>query len=48
MARFHFRAVSGSGEVVEGDLDAATEAEVVATLRGQGRLPLRVEPAEFG
>ncbi|MGH6904980.1 MAG: type II secretion system F family protein, partial [Geminicoccaceae bacterium] len=48
MARFHFRAVSGSGEVVEGDLDAATEAEVVATLRGQGRLPLRVEPAALG
>jgi general secretion pathway protein F len=48
MARFHFRAVAGSGEVVEGDLDAATEAEVVATLRGQGRLPLRVEPAALG
>lgn len=45
MARFHFRAVTGTGEVVEGDLDAATEAEVVATLRGQGRMPLRVEPA---
>jgi general secretion pathway protein F len=48
MARYHFRAVAGTGEVVEGDLDAATEAEVVATLRGQGRLPLRVEPAVAG
>jgi general secretion pathway protein F len=48
MARFRFRAVAGSGELVEGDLDAATEAEVVATLRGQGRLPLRVEPAPHG
>jgi general secretion pathway protein F len=48
MARFHFRAVAGTGEVVEGDLDAATEAEVVATLRGQGRMPLRVEATPFG
>lgn len=44
MARFRFRAVSGSGEVVEGAVDAASEAEVVAQLRGQGHLPLRVEP----
>jgi general secretion pathway protein F len=48
MGRFHFRAVAGTGEVIEGDLDAATEAEVVATLRGQGRLPLRVEAAAAG
>jgi general secretion pathway protein F len=48
MARFHFRAVAATGEVVEGDLDAATEAEVVAALRGQGRLPLRVEAAVPG
>lgn len=48
MARFHFRAVSGKGEVVEGDLDAASEAEAVAQLRGQGHMPLRVEPGAGG
>jgi general secretion pathway protein F len=44
MASFRFRAVSASGEVVEGDLDAASEAEAVAQLRGKGHLPLRIEP----
>jgi general secretion pathway protein F len=48
MARFCFRALSGSGEVVEGDLDAASEAEAVAQLRGQGHLPLRIELGAVG
>jgi general secretion pathway protein F len=40
--------VSGSGEVVEGDLDAASEAEAIAQLRGEGHLPLRIEPGAAG
>jgi general secretion pathway protein F len=48
MARFHFRAVAASGEVVEGDLEAASQDEVVEQLRRQGHLPLRAEPLEGG
>lgn len=48
MPRFHFRAVAGSGEVVEGALDATNEAEVVTQLRHQGHMPLRVVPAAAG
>ena len=44
MARFHFRAVSGTGEVVEGELEAHSQAAVVEQLRGQGHLPLAAEP----
>jgi general secretion pathway protein F len=44
MARFHFRAVTGTGEVVEGEIDAHSQAAVVEQLRGQGHLPLAAEP----
>jgi general secretion pathway protein F len=44
MARFHFRAVTGTGEVVEGEIEAQSQAAVVAQLRGQGHLPLAAEP----
>src|SRR5262245_21782784 len=43
MARFHFRAVTGTGEVVEGELEAHSQAAVVEQLRGQGHLPLAAE-----
>jgi general secretion pathway protein F len=45
MARFHFRAVTGTGEVVEGEIEAQSQAAVVEQLRGQGHLPLAAEPA---
>jgi general secretion pathway protein F len=48
MARFHFRAVSGSGEFVEGELEAQDEAAVVAQLRERGHLPLAAEPVGAG
>jgi general secretion pathway protein F len=44
MARFRFRAVASSGELVEGEIEAADQAAVVAKLRGQGHLPLAAEP----
>jgi general secretion pathway protein F len=48
MPRFHFRAVSGSGEFVEGELEAQDEAAVVAQLRERGHLPLGAEPVAAG
>ena len=48
MARFHFRAVTGTGEVVEGELEARSQAAVVEQLRGQGHLPLAAEPVGAG
>jgi general secretion pathway protein F len=43
MARFQFRAVTRTGEVVEGELEAQSQAAVVEQLRGQGHLPLAAE-----
>ena len=48
MARFHFRAVTGAGEFVEGELEAQDQAAVVAQLRAQGHLPLAAEPVAGG
>lgn len=42
MANFHFRAVSASGEFVEGDIQAVSSEAVVARLREQGHFPLDV------
>ncbi|MDX1541992.1 MAG: type II secretion system F family protein [Geminicoccaceae bacterium] len=44
MARFRFRAVAASGERVEGELEAASQSEVVDQLRSQGHLPLLADP----
>ena len=48
MARFRFRAVTGTGEVVEGEIEAQSQAAVVEQLRGQGHLPLAAEPVGAG
>lgn len=42
MARFRYRAVDGSGAVVEGDRDAPDETTLVRGLRAEGLLPLEV------
>ena len=42
MASFHYRAVSGAGDIVEGDMDAGTRDAVVDSLREQGHFPLSV------
>lgn len=43
MARFRYRAVAGSGELLEGELEADSQSEVINQLRGQGHLPLAAE-----
>jgi general secretion pathway protein F len=48
MTRFHFRAVTGTGEVVEGEIEARSQAAVVEQLRGQGHLTLAAEPVGAG
>lgn len=48
MARFHFRAVSGAGDLVEGEIEAESQAQVVQQLRGQGHLLLSADPVVAG
>jgi general secretion pathway protein F len=48
MARFRYRAVAASGELVQGEMNAATRAAVVELLRGQGHLPLAADEVAAG
>jgi general secretion pathway protein F len=48
MPRFRYRAVAASGELVQGEMDAATQATVVDRLRGQGHLPLAADEIVAG
>ncbi len=48
MPSFRYTAVSPTGELVQGFLDGPTEAAVIETLRRQGSLPMRAEPADKG
>lgn len=43
MPNFRFKAVSGPGELIEGEMEAASQAAVIEHLRGQGYLPIRAE-----
>jgi general secretion pathway protein F len=45
MARFHFRAVTGKGDTIEGEIEAASQEAVIEQLRRRQQLPLAVEPA---
>ena len=45
MPTFRFKAVSGPGDVVEGEMEAASQAAVLDQLRGQGYLPIRADEA---
>ncbi len=45
MARFQFRAVSGKGETLEGEIEAADRAAVIEQLRQRQQMPLAIEPA---
>jgi type II secretory pathway component PulF len=45
MPTYRFKAVSGPGEVVEGEMEAASQAAVLDHLRGQGYLPIRADEA---
>ncbi|MBK8175510.1 MAG: type II secretion system F family protein [Rhodospirillales bacterium] len=48
MPTYRYKAVSGPGEVVEGEMEAASQAAVLDQLRGQGYLPLRADEARGG
>jgi general secretion pathway protein F len=48
MARFRYRAVAASGELVHGEMDAVSQATVVERLRGQGHLPLAADEIAAG
>ncbi len=43
MPRFQYKAVSASGEVVEGELEAKDRAAAVERLRREGNVPIRAE-----
>ncbi|MBL8665942.1 MAG: type II secretion system F family protein [Rhodospirillales bacterium] len=45
MPTYRFKAVSGPGDVVEGEMEAASQAAVLDHLRGQGYLPIRADEA---
>jgi len=45
MALYAYRAVSSAGEVATGELDGASEADIVDRLRDQGLMPMQVAPA---
>ncbi len=48
MARFNYKSVTPSGEVVEGEMEAASRAAVVERLRGQGHVPIRADERRPG
>jgi general secretion pathway protein F len=48
MAQFRYKAVTEAGEVVEGDLEAPTQAAVLQHLRTLGLLPIRADPRGQG
>src|SRR5512144_733044 len=45
MPLYRFKAVSPAGEVAMGELDGATESEIVERLRAQGLMPMQIAPA---
>jgi len=47
MARFRYTAVAAGGDVVRGEIEAADEAEAIASVQRQGHLPLAAHPAAF-
>ena len=48
MRRFRYRAVAASGELVHGEMEAASQATVIERLRGQGHLPLAADEVAAG
>src|SRR5512144_1608983 len=46
MPLYRFKAVSPAGEVAMGELDGATESEIVERLRAQGLMPMQIAPSE--
>jgi len=46
MTLFRYKALSGDGEMLDGQMEAASEAEVVARLQEQGHLPVEARAAQ--
>jgi general secretion pathway protein F len=46
MPLFHYKAATGAGEVLEGDMEAADRSDVVRKLQAQGHVPIRAEPLD--
>lgn len=46
MARYRYRAVAGSGDTVEGEMEAPSQAAVVKRLQAEGHLPIRAEAVD--
>jgi general secretion pathway protein F len=45
MPVYRYKAVNAAGEVAAGEIDAASESEIVGRLRDQGLMPMQVVPA---
>jgi len=45
MTLYRYQAIGARGELLEGQLEASSDAEAVARLQEQGHLPVRVQPA---
>lgn len=48
MPLFHYKALNARGEMLDGQMEAGTEAEVVVRLQEQGHLPVEAKPAGVG
>lgn len=46
MSQFSYRAVSAAGELLQGQMEAASVEDVVARLQDQGHTPLEAQPAD--
>lgn len=46
MPLFHYKAATGAGEVLEGDMEAADRGDVVRKLQAQGHVPIRADPLD--
>ena len=46
MSQFQYKAVSEAGEILQGQMEAASVGEVVARLQDQGHTPLEAQPAD--
>ncbi|PZU18822.1 MAG: type II secretion system protein GspF, partial [Stenotrophomonas sp.] len=45
MPRYRYKALDARGDLLEGQMDAASEGEVIARLQEQGHLPVEAKPA---
>lgn len=45
MPRYRYKALDARGDLLEGQMDAASEGEVIARLQEQGHLPMEARPA---